>query len=136
MYRNYKIIKELTTMDVIYFSHIYEKMPREEDGSIVKQSQLIEVFIEDLNKMSKIFLDYDTKYLDKKGEIKYFNLSEGKYIILLLKHKDRLWTTIRKWTKEKEEYYRSKIGEIFTIKINEAGRNETLTDKLWSNCHL
>jgi hypothetical protein len=40
------------------------------------------------------------------------------YLVLLLLTAGRLWTTIRAaWPPEKEEYYRSHVGELVNIEV-------------------
>lgn len=102
-------------MAKIKFSHRYQKMPHG-----CERSQLLEVLVADKKDLSERFIRYDTFY--GKG---FYELPNGKLLILLLRSlsdrfPDALWTTVRRWTPEKEAYYRRMRGEIFDIVIEEA----------------
>lgn len=107
-------------MNKIKFSHRYYKMP-----PAYESSELAQVLIINESEVSECFRDYDTSYpiaFTKEGN---YPLPKGKLILLLLIANDGkgwLWCTMRRWTPEKEKYYRSKIGEIFEIEINEESR--------------
>jgi len=96
----------------IKFSAKYEKMPKEH----LDDTRLLAVLKVERSQLSAEFLEWDTKYADKPG---HFSLPKGKeFLILLLLTEGRLWTTIRSaWPPEKEEYYRSHVGELVDIKI-------------------
>jgi hypothetical protein len=68
--------------------------------------------------LSPEFIEYDTKY--DGGN---YPLPEGKLILLfLITRTEKLvycWTTVRRWTPDKEEYYRKHLGEDAKIKIEE-----------------
>lgn len=101
----------------IIFSHRYNKIP---DG--FEKSKLIEVMNCNLEDLSLNFINYDTMYLDKDGKFAFYHLpNKGKYMILILRSElnDQIWTTIRRHTKYKEEYYRSHIGEWFDCVVKE-----------------
>ena len=61
-------------------------------------------------------LEWDTKFADKPGN---FPLPAGQdYLVLLLLTAGRLWTMIRAaWPPEKEEYYRSHVGELVNTEV-------------------
>jgi hypothetical protein len=96
----------------IRFSARYEKMPM---GSL-EDTKLLAVFKVKRSELSAEYLAWDTKYADNPG---HFQLSSGKeFLVLLLLTAAQLWTTIRAaWPPEKEEYYRSHVGEIVNIEI-------------------
>ena len=100
----------------INFSHHYAKMPYGFDSS-----KLLDVLPVRLEKLSPDFLRYDTSYLDGGEERQYKLPKTGNYMILLLQAcsgAGQLWTTVRsQWPPEKEEYYRSHIGEVFECRI-------------------
>ncbi len=100
-------------MNKIKFSHKYEKMP-----SDVSETILLDVFVVD--RISERFKVYDTLIKGKNPfySESYFKLPSGKLLILLLKSNVFIWTTIRRWTPEKETYYRSIIGNDVIIEVN------------------
>jgi hypothetical protein len=106
----------------IKFSHIYPKMPefirKGDDGN----TWLVGVaVIDDLDDLPEEFLHYDTVYFDEKtGEGRNYPLERGKSLILLLfsQKPEMLWATIRRFTPEKEKYYRNLVGGEVDIIIN------------------
>ena len=91
-------------MEKIKFDHEYMKMP---EG--FKTSAILEVFVANRSDLCPYFIEYDTVIC---GEGNY-QLPTGKLLVVLLQTWDfQLWTTIRRWTKEKEEYYRGLRGEF------------------------
>jgi hypothetical protein len=110
----------------IKFSHTYWKMPLEVDAETpISDAMLLAVFNTTSEEIHEQFRLYDTMYVDEKGA-SYYELPKGKLIILLLKsspitspEEQELWTTIRRWTPEKEKYYRSNIGKLFDVIIEE-----------------
>jgi hypothetical protein len=96
----------------IRFSARYEKMP---NGNL-EGTKLLAVFKVKRSELSTEYLAWDTKYADKPG---HFQLSSGKeFLVLLLLTSGQLWTTIRAdWPPEKEDYYRSHVGEVVNIEI-------------------
>lgn len=108
-------------MNKIKFSHEYYKMP-----SAYKVSKLAEVVIVEESELSDVFREYDTSIKVPFGghnPQKFYDLPHGKLILLLLianEGQGWLWCTLRRWTPEKEHYYRSRKGERFEIEIHEA----------------
>ncbi len=109
----------------IKFSHIYDKMP--EEAQSFKTILFAVIPFEDKN-THKVFLAYDTLYrVDEKRE--HYELPKGKKLLLLLAtqaYEDGrmfyapqfiLWTTLRRWTPEKESYYLSHLGEVVKIVV-------------------
>jgi len=99
-------------MNQIKFSHHYTKMPRD-----ISNTELIEVLISDTSELHGSFVNYDTFYSNG-----FYPLPKGKILILLLwsiceTEKNQLWTTIRRWTPEKEKYYRSIRGKRIGVVI-------------------
>jgi len=104
-----------TTMShKIKFSHLYEKMP-----SDISETILLDVLVVD--RISERFKVYDTLIKGKNPfySESYFKLPAGKLLILMLKSGVFLWTTIRRWTPEKETYYKSIIGSYIIIEVND-----------------
>jgi hypothetical protein len=69
-------------------------------------------------------LDYDTEYWNEDGsDILNYPLPKGQVLVLLFVDDcNKVFTTIRRYTPEKEIYYKSKIGEDFKIKIEEESK--------------
>jgi len=97
-------------MITIKFSHKYFKMPS------IDTSVLLQVLTMDIKDMSPAFRAYDTEYEGGSYPLK----GSGKYMVLLLfAGNEHLRTTVRRWTPEKEAYYKSRVGEIVKIQITE-----------------
>ena len=101
-------------MEKIKFSHECMKMP---DG--YEKSGLLEVLVADRADLSPEFVEYDT-YIVNAGN---YQLPRGKLLILILQTIDdrEIWTTIRRWTPAKEQYYRGLRGAIVKCEIVTAG---------------
>ncbi|GBF49413.1 hypothetical protein LPTSP4_09260 [Leptospira ryugenii] len=83
--------------------------------SIPKFSALIEVLVVNLEDLSEPFLNYDTRY--PGGTFKL--MKKGKYLLLFFQdhYNFTIFTTLRKYSKRKEDYYRKRIGKLFRIEI-------------------
>lgn len=102
-------------MKKIKFSHNYTKMSCDTHTSV-----LLEVFIVDRNDLHDVFVEYDTRIRDGGN----YPLPNGKLLVLLLENgAGSLWTTIRRWTIDKEKYYMSSIGDVFIADIQEVNRS-------------
>ncbi len=104
----------------IKFSHRYMKMPDLEKTITF----LLEVVTIDQKELSSDFVDYDTSYFEGMGRElikRNFSLPKGKVLILILNSpysfKANLWTTIRRYTPEKERYYKGLRGQEVKIVI-------------------
>ena len=98
-------------MKNIVFSNQYTKMPDNPDPSV-----LIKVFPVQVSELSKEFVEYDTTIKDG-GQYK---LPNGRVLVLLLKtSEDQIWTTIRRFTTTKCNYYRESRGKRFNIVVKE-----------------
>lgn len=103
-------------MATIKFSHIYTKIPPRPDPS-----RLLEVFTVDRSDLHRCFVDYDTLIRDGGN----YPLPKGKLLVLLLlAESGELWTTLRKCSPEKRDYYRSMRCKTFKIDIT--APNESL----------
>ena len=104
-------------MRKIKFSNKYTKMPEGFENSI-----LIEVLIADRAELHTGFIEYDTSIVDGGN----YSPPRGKLLVLLLMaHKSaELWTTIRRWSSEKETYYRALRGK--NVKCEVIIKNERL----------
>ena len=102
----------------IKFASEYCKMPHsglemmDED----RPTTLLAVLKVKRGQLSAQFLEWDTAFRNKPGN---FPLPDGQeFLVLLLLTDSQLWTTIRAaWPPEKEEWYRSHIGEVVNIQI-------------------
>jgi len=96
----------------IKFSHRYTKLAIQTECAT-----LIQVFIIDSSELTKEFIEYDTFYGVKEGKPQFYELPKGKLLVLLFQENDNdyLFTTIRRWTPQKEKYYKSMQGNIFEI---------------------
>ena len=99
----------------IKFSAEYEKMPVEVTAQL-SDTTLLAVLKVKRAQLSAQFLEWDTKFADKPGN---FPLPAGQeFLVLMLLTAGQLWTTIRAaWPPDKEEHYRSHVGEIVNIEI-------------------
>ena len=118
-------------MPRIKFSHVYTKMPNllNSDGW---ENYLVGVSVVNLEDLPERFIAYDTEifeyYPKKTPPSSFYPLpNKGKFMILTLFCKGgnnekgrKVWTTIRRWTPRKEQYYRGLIGQEVEIKIMEA----------------
>jgi hypothetical protein len=100
----------------IKFSSIYEKMPGPVMAGECSEARLLAVLKVKRVQLSPEFLEWDTKFADKPGN---FPLPAGQeFLVLLLLSDGQLWTTIRAaWPPEKEDYYRSHVGELVNIEV-------------------
>ena len=119
----------------IKFSHEYNKFPRfDSTGLPCNLALLRQVFIVDKKELSESFISYDTTYImDSNVENSesitsgHYPLPEGKLIVLFLegildtntKEVREMFTTVRRWTPQKEVFYRSKMGKLADIIITE-----------------
>jgi len=102
-------------MNTIKFSHNYKKLEvlgfHNEIGRITRAT-LLEVIYVRLESLHKEFLDYDT------DNGKYKLPKSGTYLLLIFKKTDEdIFTTLRRCTPEKEQYYRNNIGGTFAVEI-------------------
>lgn len=118
----------------IRFSSHYRKLRDD-----VEVATLLEVFKVERSQLSSHFIDYDTQYkgADKKGS-HYYKLPNTTLLVLLFEGqrpiKENVWykdlgyepfifTTVRtkigRYGRDKEAYYRSKIGELFKVVYTE-----------------
>jgi hypothetical protein len=112
------LIEDPSGRCTIKFSNKYEKTPWN-----YNQTKLLAVLKVKKARLSPQFIEWDTKFRILKGN---FPLPDGQeFLVLLLLSEQlseppRLWTTIRAaWPPEKEEYYRSHIGELVNIEVKE-----------------
>lgn len=105
----------------IKFSHDYEKLPLLWENTRAVLLRVQRVRLED---QSFAFIDYDTKI--RQGG--YYPLPKaGDFIVLLFQHETgMLFTTIRRYTYEKKEFYLNHRQESFRlIKVPPEGTTQT-----------
>lgn len=98
-------------MPTIKFSHRYTKM----FGITVngEKALLLQVFPIDHKDLSNVFIAYDTEISDTK---EHYKLPTGKLLVLLfINDNGTVFTTIRRWTPQKAEYYTGLMGKEFEI---------------------
>lgn len=111
-------------MKIIKFSHRYQKLLKSNNEFaqcvVIEEATLLHVQVVELAELHPEFLAYDTD----RGT--YQLPKKGKYLMLIFRksHKiyyspTNLFTTLRRWTPAKEDWYRAAIGETFTVEINE-----------------
>ncbi|MBI2135733.1 hypothetical protein HYU06_01540 [Candidatus Woesearchaeota archaeon] len=107
-------------MQTIKFSHRYFKMPINIE---TKVTYLLGIQKIHYNNLSKGFIDFDTLYNDKEGNLFYYKLPKTDLLILTLfsdsDQSPRIWTTVRRWAPQKEEYYKNLVGQEVKILIEE-----------------
>lgn len=114
-------------MNKIKFSHKYKKFPSLYSNlCYIDKTILLEVIKTNSAVLHKEFINYDTEI---QGDGKYYQLPKGNVLILILRTTHQIeeslwewsaiWTTIRRWTPEKEKYYRELRGQQVEIVIEE-----------------
>ena len=100
-------------MQTIKFSHHYEKMPPD-----FRVSRLTDLQVEKIKYLAPEFLDADSRIV---GGGNYPLPRSGLVIILWLESSvmNIRWQTIRRWSSEKEKYYRKYIGQLVDCEIVE-----------------
>ena len=104
-------------MKVVRFSHKdYEKFRRIQKNPPFT-ARLLQVLLLENRDVSDAFREYDTKYYDKEGT-KYYDLQGRVWIVLLFEADNGLlFTTVRRATTPKLQYYRDAQGEQFEIVV-------------------
>ena len=96
-------------MPAIKFSHHYHKMPPAPDPS-----RLLEVLVANRATLHSAFVEYDTAIIGGGN----YALPDGKVLVLLLQAEGgELWTTLRRWTPDKEQYYRGLRGTRLAVVV-------------------
>lgn len=93
---------------VIKFSHDYPKLWGQKWATLLAVSKVY-----DRDVFSSKFIEYDTAF-----DGGHYPLPPGKYIILTFQGNHMIpFTTVRRWTPEKEKFYHEKIHWDFDILI-------------------
>jgi len=102
----------------IKFSHFYEKLNHSCEGipNPPQYAKLLEVFLQHKDNLHPDFIDYDTTYFNReKNKWEQYKLPDDLLIVLLFKSDCFLFTTLRRFTPKKYEYYRENRGKLFKI---------------------
>lgn len=94
----------------IKFNHNYYKIPLQYK---LLPTYLIGVSVCDFSQLPEDFVKVDSCYAGGYYELP----KEGKCLLLTLFTEHIIWTTVRKWNHEKEDKYRSAIGQEVKIKV-------------------
>jgi len=94
----------------IKFSHIYNKLLFID---LHEPVQLLEVFQMRAETMSQYFIDYDTKYNCQS----HYKVTPGMKIVLILRQKRHIFTTIRNCNPKKYINYIQLRGNYFNLVI-------------------
>lgn len=101
------------------FSHRYKKF-----GWIITPAKpinvkLLQIFKTHYNDLSESFKLYDTTYKEGYG-INVYKLPQTELIVLILgyEYSFHMFTTIRRYTPEKYEYYKRMIGRLFELVVD------------------
>jgi hypothetical protein len=114
MYRCFKMSMLNDVMEIKFSHRDYRKLRH---VCIDDDLVLLEVFTGQSDKLSFMFTEYDTVY-DENGVRHNFVLPRGKVIVLLfLDINGNLFTTTRRYTDRKYEYYIGSRGKIFRVKF-------------------
>lgn len=98
------------------FDHRYAKMPEN-----VSKTCLLEVIQTHTDNLSNVFKVYNTEY-----DVGYYVLPDDDLLLLILisyeenisgGFNESVWTTLRRYTPEKEKMYKSNIGNEIGINI-------------------
>ena len=104
----------MDNLPTIKFSHRYLKMPH---GVEYLDTWLVKLRVIDFSELTQEQIEQDTAIVGGGN----YELPKGKLLWLGL-YSDALpepkaWQTIRRWTPEKEAYYRGLLGKQVSIKI-------------------
>lgn len=102
---------------VITFSHLYQKL-LDEHNDMIESATLLDCTLINLEDLHPAFLTYDTdngKYsLPKQGQylqLLFLKPKEGEYVSAT-----NLFTTLRRHTPQKHNYYTSMVGREFEVR--------------------
>lgn len=96
----------------IKFSHFYKKMPA--GVTTFCESFVCGVEVKHYNNLTPDFIKQDTEY-----EGGFYQLPKANLLIITIFTEGVKWTTVRRWTEEKEKYYRGILGKEVKIIIDE-----------------
>ena len=100
----------------ITFSHLYRKL-LDEHNDMIESATLLDCTLINLEDLHPAFLAYDTDHgaysLPKQGQylqLLFLKPKEGEYICAT-----NLFTTLRRYTPQKHNYYTSMVGREFAV---------------------
>ena len=102
------MITKNESIKTIKFSHYYKKMP-----AVLSPTYLKGVRLKHYNDLTEDFIREDTETVDGS----FYDLPKTHLLILDLWTEGKYWTTVRRWTPEKEKYYRSLVGKEVRIEV-------------------
>jgi hypothetical protein len=106
-------------MNKIKFSHDYLKFPFNNMGEV--PLVLLGAIKTHYNDLGEDLIKYDTAYwADNGDDVEYYPLPKTDLLLLLfathsLTGNERILFTIRRWTPQKEKFYKDKRGEHYAI---------------------
>lgn len=104
-------------MKEIKFSYNYDKLGDLRHFSI---AILLQVFKTHYNELSRFLIEDDTSYFDQ-GKMGNYPLPKTDLILLIFRgYNGKMFTTIRRYTPQKWEYYKNSEGEDFKVIVGEA----------------
>lgn len=119
-------------MKKIKFSHLYNKL---RGIDLSKPVKLIDLILIRGDSISKDFIEYDTEYWHDGIKKNYpLNLSVEHILLFFKDDKGLLFTTIRRKTDRKLEYYKSNLGKLFQLEIKKV--EYTDSEKKFLKCVL
>ena len=96
-------------MKTIKFKHRYTKAP------YLYKAILLQIFKIHYKDLSKVFISYDTEIF---GTLEFYKLPKTDLLVLFFISKgEDAFTTIRRWTPEKFDYYSKLVGQEVKIEI-------------------
>src|SRR4030042_4739006 len=106
-------------MKSIKFSDDYEKLPRDWVGSSATLFSVSRVDLDVWKRRHPKFFNYDTKFRGKLGNYQ-LNFKDALLLVFVpLGFGAAPFTTIRRFTPEKFEFYRGSVGEEFMLQKTE-----------------
>jgi hypothetical protein len=108
-------------METIEFAHKNIKFGEYCETLSNGKAKLLQILPINTKCLTKQFIEYDTSYEDKEGNLKHFPLKEGKALLLIfyVEEYEHLFTTLRRDSKENRVKYMGRVGEEFKVAINE-----------------
>jgi len=102
-------------MNKIKFSNYYWKFPDSvEDGSQVNLIQALKIHYDDLEPQ---MIRYDATYT-RNHHVREYKLPKTDLILLIFQRfPNVIFTTIRRYTPKKWQYYKENVGEYFEVDI-------------------